>query len=46
MCSGQLIAPMVEPRPGGRPATRRRRWIVDVIWDLNRDGLLWRQLPG
>lgn len=25
-----LIAPMVEPRPGGRPATHSRRRIVDA----------------
>ena len=27
----ELIAPMVEPRPGGRPATHPRRRIVDAI---------------
>lgn len=41
----ELIAPMVEPRPGGRPATRPRRRIVDAILYLNRTGCSWRQLP-
>ena len=35
----ELIAPMVEPRPGGRPATRPRRRIVDAILS-EPDGLL------
>jgi transposase len=41
----ELIAPMVEPRPGGRPATHPRRRIVDAILYLNRTGCSWRQLP-
>jgi transposase len=41
----KLIAPMVEPRPGGRPATHPRRSIVDAILYLNRTGCSWRQLP-
>ena len=36
---------MVEPRPGGRPATHPRRRIVDAILYLNRTGCSWRQLP-
>ena len=31
--------------PGGRPATRPRRRIVDAILYLNRTGCSWRQLP-
>ncbi len=41
----EWIAAMVEPRPGGRPATRSRRRIVDAILYLNRTGCSWRQLP-
>ena len=41
----ELIAPMVVPRPGGRPATHPRRRIVDAILYLNRTGCSWRQLP-
>ena len=41
----ELIAPMVQPRPGGRPATHPRRRIVDAILYLNRTGCSWRQLP-
>ncbi len=41
----ELIAPMVKPRPGGRPATHPRRRIVDAILYLNRTGCSWRQLP-
>ncbi|MFY2858605.1 transposase [Mycobacterium sp. THU-M104] len=40
-----LIASMVEPRPGGRPATHPRRRIVEAILYLNRTGCSWRQLP-
>jgi transposase len=40
-----LIAAMVEPRPGGRPATYSRRRIVVAILYLNRTGCSWRQLP-
>ena len=36
---------MVEPRPGGRPATYSRRRIVDANPCLNRTGCSWRQLP-
>lgn len=41
----ELIAAMVEPRPGGRPATFSRRRIVVAILYLNRTGCSWRQLP-
>jgi transposase len=41
----ELIAAMVQPRPGGRPATYARRRIVDAILYLNRIGCSRRQLP-
>lgn len=41
----ELIAPMVAPRPGGRPAAHCRRRIVDAILYLARTGCAWRQLP-
>jgi transposase len=40
-----LIAPMVEPRSGGRPAKHSRRRIIDAIQYLIRTGCSWRQLP-
>lgn len=41
----ELIAPMVAPRPGGRPAAHCRRRIVDAISYVARTGCAWRQLP-
>ncbi|WP_293780632.1 IS5 family transposase [uncultured Aeromicrobium sp.] len=40
-----LIEPMVQVKPGGRPADHPRRRIVDAILYLDRTGCSWRQLP-
>lgn len=40
-----LIEPMVQVKPGGRPAKHERRRIVDAILYLDRTGCSWRQLP-
>ena len=34
------------PKPGGRPATYRRRDIVDAIFYIKRSGCSWRMLPA
>jgi transposase len=41
----ELIAPMVAPKPGGRPPKHHRRRIVEAILYVNRTGCSWRQLP-
>ncbi len=41
----ELVAAMVQPRPGGRPAGHSRRLIVDAVLYVNRTGCSWRQLP-
>ncbi len=40
-----LIEPMMQVKPGGRPAEYARRRIVDAILYVDRTGCTWRMLP-
>lgn len=42
----QLIEPLVPaPKSGGRPAKIRRREIINALFYLSRNGVVWRALP-